>query len=124
MKQSGKSLSLKIACMCTAAALSIILVACGSGGLRWNSQLYRVSAGETLYAIAWRYNLDYRELARWNNIPAPYIIRPGQELLLMDPALGSPGGRNSSRPCCHRRGSLFLPQRRRPRLSPAVRASR
>jgi lipoprotein NlpD len=68
------------------ALLFCMVVAC-SGGLRWNSQLYRVHPGETLYAIAWRYNLDYRELAGWNNIPAPYIIHPGQELTLADPAL-------------------------------------
>ncbi|HEX5056011.1 MAG TPA: peptidoglycan DD-metalloendopeptidase family protein [Gammaproteobacteria bacterium] len=70
-----------------ACVLSCILIACGSGGLRWNSQLYRVHAGETLYAIAWRYNLDYRDLARWNGIAAPYTIHPGQELTLTDPAL-------------------------------------
>jgi lipoprotein NlpD len=73
--------------MCAAGMLLCVLIACGSGGLRWNSQLYRVGSGETLYAIAWRYNLDYRELARWNNISAPYTIHPGQELTLTDPAL-------------------------------------
>jgi lipoprotein NlpD len=62
-------------------------LAVGCSGLRWNSQLYRVGAGETLYAIAWRYNLDYRELARWNKIFTPYTIHPGQELTLTDPAL-------------------------------------
>lgn len=72
---------------CIGAALLLLeLAACAGGGLRWNSQLYRVRAGETLYAIAWRYNLDYRELARWNNISAPYTIHPGQELILTDPA--------------------------------------
>lgn len=66
--------------------LSLLLIgACGSTGLRWNSQLYRVDKNDTLYAIAWRYGMDYRELARWNNIRAPYIIHPGQELILIDP---------------------------------------
>jgi lipoprotein NlpD len=69
----------------SACILVCALGACGAG-LRWNSQLYRVGSGETLYAIAWRYNLDYRELARWNNISAPYTIHPGQELMLSDPA--------------------------------------
>jgi lipoprotein NlpD len=70
-----------------ALALSCSLIACGAEGLRWNSQLYRVHTGETLYAIAWRYNLDYRDLARWNGIASPYTIHPGQELTLTDPAL-------------------------------------
>lgn len=43
---------------------------------------YRVRGGDTLYAIAWRYGLDYRQLAQWNNIGAPYTIYPRQELRL------------------------------------------
>lgn len=58
---------------------------CSGSGLRWNTQLYRVNKNETLYAIAWRYSLDYRELAGWNNITEPYIIYPGQELILINP---------------------------------------
>ncbi|HEX7027622.1 MAG TPA: peptidoglycan DD-metalloendopeptidase family protein, partial [Gammaproteobacteria bacterium] len=63
----------------------LLIGACSGTGLRWNSQLYRVDKNDTLYAIAWRYGLDYRELARWNSIAAPYIIHPGQELILIDP---------------------------------------
>lgn len=62
-----------------------VLTACGiTQGLR-NSQVYRVRSGDTLYAIAWRYQLDYQSLARWNDISSPYIIHPGQELILVDP---------------------------------------
>src|ERR1043165_959409 len=43
---------------------------------------YTVKAGDTLYAIAWRLRLDYRELARWNGIDGKYLIRPGQVLRL------------------------------------------
>lgn len=39
---------------------------------------HRVREGETLYSIAWRYGWDYRDLARANNIAAPYTIYPGQ----------------------------------------------
>ena len=39
-----------------------------------------VRAGETLYAIAWRYGLDYRTVARWNQIDSPYTIFPGQSI--------------------------------------------
>mgnify|MGYP006168227289 CR=1 FL=1 len=43
---------------------------------------YRVRAGDTLYGIAFRHGLDYREVAGWNRIPAPYTIYPGQALRL------------------------------------------
>jgi len=43
---------------------------------------YRVRAGDTLYGIAFRHGLDYREVAAWNRIPSPYTIYPGQALRL------------------------------------------
>ena len=39
-----------------------------------------MSKGETLYSIAWRYGLDYRELANANSISSPYVIYPGQKI--------------------------------------------
>ncbi|WP_237071773.1 M23 family metallopeptidase, partial [Mizugakiibacter sediminis] len=47
---------------------------------------YVVQSGDTLYSIAFRHGLDYRELARWNGIDAPYTIHPGQALRLTAPA--------------------------------------
>lgn len=41
-----------------------------------------VSEGETLYAIAWRYNMDVAALARANGIEKPYRINVGQTLRL------------------------------------------
>jgi lipoprotein NlpD len=43
---------------------------------------YVVAKGDTLYSIAWRYAFDYRDLAAWNDISAPYTIYPGQKILL------------------------------------------
>jgi lipoprotein NlpD len=43
--------------------------------------------GDTLYSIAWEAGRDYRELAKWNHIPPPYTIKPGQELRVMPPAV-------------------------------------
>ncbi|MGI9322733.1 MAG: peptidoglycan DD-metalloendopeptidase family protein, partial [Pseudomonadales bacterium] len=44
---------------------------------------YTVSQGDTLYSIAFRYGLDYRELAQLNGVGPPgYIIYPGQRLRL------------------------------------------
>lgn len=42
---------------------------------------YYVVAGDTLFKIAWRYGMDYQELAKINNITAPYTIFPGQKLV-------------------------------------------
>jgi lipoprotein NlpD len=44
-----------------------------------------VRAGETLYSIAARYGLDWRELARVNGIGGDYLIRPGDRLRLPKP---------------------------------------
>jgi lipoprotein NlpD len=44
--------------------------------------LYTVRHGDTLYAVAWRYKLDFKRLAAWNGINKPYVIYPGQKLRL------------------------------------------
>ena len=46
-----------------------------------------VVRGDTLYGIAFRNGLDYRDLARWNGIVAPYTIYPGQRLRLSGGAM-------------------------------------
>jgi lipoprotein NlpD len=43
---------------------------------------YVVRPQDTLYSIAWRHDLDYRDLARWNNIGSDFRISVGQVLLL------------------------------------------
>ncbi|MES0874226.1 peptidoglycan DD-metalloendopeptidase family protein [Sinimarinibacterium thermocellulolyticum] len=43
---------------------------------------YVVVRGDTLYSIAFRNQLDYRQLARWNDIGPSYLIYPGQVLRL------------------------------------------
>ncbi len=48
-----------------------------------------VRSGETLYSIAMRYGLDYRNVARWNGIGRGYLIHAGDRLRLNPP----PGGR-------------------------------
>ena len=45
-------------------------------------QHHWVAAGETLYAIAWRYGLDYRELARINGLREPYRLQRNAKLWL------------------------------------------
>jgi lipoprotein NlpD len=43
---------------------------------------YRIVAGDTLYSIAWRYGLDYRQVASWNGVQPPYVIYAGRMLKL------------------------------------------
>lgn len=47
---------------------------------------HRVRPGETLYAVAFRYDKDYRELAIVNHLRPPYYLRSGQLLQLTIPA--------------------------------------
>ena len=44
---------------------------------------HKVDVGETLYSVAWRYDLNVNELARANRLDHPYIITPGQILTLI-----------------------------------------
>ena len=43
---------------------------------------YQVVKGDTLYSIAFHNGVDFRDLAQWNGIGAPYTIWPGQRLQL------------------------------------------
>ncbi len=54
-------------------------------------QLYTVKRGETLAQIALDHGLDYRELAAWNNIENPNLIRVGQVLALAPPGHAGAG---------------------------------
>lgn len=48
----------------------------------WRPATYTVQKGDTLYSIALEHGQDYKELAEWNGIQAPYTIRIGQILRL------------------------------------------
>lgn len=48
--------------------------------------LYRVRRGDSLHAIAFKYGLDWRDIAAWNGITAPWVIHPDQVLRLTAPA--------------------------------------
>ena len=66
-------------------------------------QSYIVRPQDTLYSIAWRHDLDFRDLARWNNIGADFHISVGQVLVLGGPPgstgfTGPPGSRPSDAP--------------------------
>jgi lipoprotein NlpD len=54
---------------------------------------YVVRPQDTLYSIAWRHDLDYRDLARWNNIGADFHISVGHVLVLGPGRAPSPDSR-------------------------------
>jgi len=76
---------------------ALLLASCASTGYRSTSSAqgpgwYTVKRTDTLYSIAWRYGLDYHQLAQWNNIDANNTIYPGQRLRLLKPhSQASPG---------------------------------
>jgi lipoprotein NlpD len=53
-----------------------------------------VRSGDTLYSVAWSAGVDYRNLAYWNSLKSPYVIRIGQLLVLS----GNPRPKTSDQP--------------------------
>ena len=53
---------------------------------------HTVRKGDTLYAIAWEHDLDYRDLAAWNTVEHPFVIYPGQVLTLRGTPRKADGG--------------------------------
>jgi len=75
------------------AVLALVLlgvVGCSSM-LSWEPDTYTVKSGDTLYGIAWRYDLDPRDLADWNHLGSGDLIYPGQTIHLSAPPGWRPG---------------------------------
>ncbi len=60
--------------------------------------VYRVREGDTLYAIAFMYGIDYRELAAGNSLAPPYTIYVGQQLKLTAQGEGAPAAASAAAP--------------------------
>ncbi|MDH3452599.1 MAG: peptidoglycan DD-metalloendopeptidase family protein [Gammaproteobacteria bacterium] len=76
---------------------ALLLTACSQTATVRGPSAHTVRKSETLYSIAWRYELNYYDLSRWNSIPSPYTIYPGQRIVLQPP--GGPaaqGGESTS----------------------------
>ena len=63
----------------------------------WRPRVHVVQKGDTLYAIAFNYGLDPRELAEQNGIQDPNLIQVGQQISLFGSAARS-DARTESRP--------------------------
>ena len=59
---------------------ALTLVACSGSGKKWNPEDYTVKSGDTVYSIAWRYEVDPEAFAAWNNLDPSKLIKPGQRL--------------------------------------------
>jgi lipoprotein NlpD len=68
----------------TTLLLAFTLVACSSNGKKWNPDDYTVKSGDTVYSIAWRYEIDPEQFADWNNIRSN-VIKPGQRVHTREP---------------------------------------
>ena len=77
---------------CATLLLCLLLLAgCASNPERPATHL--VKRGDTLYSIAFRHKVDYKDLARWNRIGRDYVIHAGQTLRLYPPgSTASPKG--------------------------------
>lgn len=82
-----------------AVSLAILwLAGCALTG--YNPQAYTVKSGDTLYFIAWKYQVDFKQLAQWNQLSSPYTIRPGDRIMIHPPKhirqTGAPSSVSSS----------------------------
>jgi len=64
----------------TTILFAIVLAACSSSGKKWDPNDYTAKSGDTVYSIAWRYELDPDEFAAWNNLGTSKWINAGQRL--------------------------------------------
>jgi len=55
------------------------------GNAKLTGGKYVVARGDTLYRIAKNHGVNYRDLAKWNNLKDPRRLRVGQELRLTAP---------------------------------------
>jgi lipoprotein NlpD len=63
---------------------------------QYRPSTYVVRPQDTLYSIAWRHGLDYRDLAKWNHIGSDYRLAVGQVLMLQpDGGAAAPRSQNT-----------------------------
>jgi lipoprotein NlpD len=43
---------------------------------------YRVQRGDTLYSVAFAFGLDYGDIATWNHLHPPYVLKVGDVLIM------------------------------------------
>jgi lipoprotein NlpD len=117
---------LKLMKQCVGLGLILLLSGCIRDGLapvvesRWHRQQeaarYVVVRGDTLYSIAFRYDMDYELLARNNGLTSPYTLFVGQVLLLKATARAV----TFKKPVVHHETPYQQPQKVLPKVWPKV----
>ncbi len=80
---------------------------------RAGSRYYKVQKGDTLYAIAWQTANDFENLVRWNRLKHPFVIYPGQSLLVKAPkktATNKPKTQTTKKPLPHKTVTTSKPK--------------
>lgn len=98
--------------------VAALLSACSfpqRGDPAFRSGHYIVRSQDTLYSIAWRYDLVWQDLASWNQIAPPYTIYPGQQL-----RMNPPGTRPTAVAARSSRGESAPPPAPRPGIPTAT----
>lgn len=54
--------------------MAVLLPGCGS------HTYHIVQRGDSLYSVSWSYGYNYKDVARWNGLQAPYELTPGQRI--------------------------------------------
>jgi lipoprotein NlpD len=76
----------------SAPAAATAAAAANAADADWRPDVYVVKRGDTLYSIALDHGQSYRDVATWNGIGDPNVIRIGQELRVRPPQGWSEGG--------------------------------
>jgi len=87
---SGIKIAIRYSFVTICISLSFLLTSCVSSSIyddkHFNPPVFFgshvVRSGDTLYAIAQRYGRDFKELAKANNVSAPYTLLLGQKIAL------------------------------------------
>jgi lipoprotein NlpD len=79
-----------------------------------------VERGENLFRIAWRYGLDYRDIATWNELESPDLILAGQRLRLYPPGISRRDIQLASRSATASMPAANTPPSANGRTAPAV----
>ena len=86
------------------ACVAVTTAACGIPRYVPDPDTHIVRSGETLFSIAWRYDKNPADVARWNGLGDGSLIHPGDAIRLSPP----PGG--VSRTSSNRRAPQSLPK--------------
>ncbi len=76
----------------------VILTGCSRDGKRWDPEDYTVKSGDTIFTIAWRYELDAEEFAAWNGFSSSKRIKPGMRLHTRKPENFQANRNNQQKP--------------------------